>query len=506
MRMIAKGFAALAALGMAASAPAQDGAGTAAEYRAAHEADILRDFIDLLSIPNHAFDADNIRRNAEHIGALYEARGFDIELLTSGDSPPLVYGRRDTPGAERTIAIYVHYDGQPVVAEQWAHPPFEPVLLDGPPETGSPLPADALDGAIDPDWRIQARSAGDDKAPVIALATALDALDQAGIGLTSNIILVFDGEEEVGSLHLEDLLTENAALFEDVDLWLFCDGPVHSSGRPQLVFGVRGFTSMEITVLGARGDLHSGHYGNWAPVPTTMLANLLASMKAMDGSILVEGWTDTARTVTDAERAAIAAIPNDEEALRTRFGLASTESDNAPQAERALFSSLTVRGLEAGGVGREVRNAIPATATANIEVRLAAGDQPEAMLDLLERHIAAQGFHIVREEPDDDVRLAHDRIVIVRRAPGYPGVRSAMDSAAAADLVEALSSVREDLVLLPSYGGTLPLYLFEEAAEAPIVILPIANQDNNQHAANENLRIGNLWYGIEAMAAVLTMD
>ena len=479
----------------------------AREWRAAHGPEILRGFAELLSIPNDANDALNIRRNADYISALFAERGFAMELLESEEAPPLIYGLRETPGATRTIAIYVHYDGQPVEPADWTHPPFEPKLYTRAITDGGEaisLPADGTE--IDDEWRLYARSAGDDKAPIPALLAAIDALDEAGIGFSSNIKLIFDGEEEAGSDHLDDYLAAHADKFSDVDLWLFCDGPTHQSRRPQLVFGVRGVTGMEVTVYGPNRGLHSGHYGNWAPGPGWRLAQLLASMKDKKGRVLIKDFYKSSAPVSKAERAAIAAAPPVDDALRETFGLAETEMDNAPLGERLLLPALNLKGLKSAEVGALSRNVIPPTATASIGLRLVKGNDPEAMLDLVEAHIERQGYVIVREEPDAATRMAHPLITKVTRSSGYPAVRSRMDDTRVAPLIAALETATDgELILTPSLGGSLPLYMFEQASDAPIVILPIANYDNNQHSADENIRIGNLFYGVDAYAAVLTM-
>ncbi|MFC2951086.1 M20/M25/M40 family metallo-hydrolase [Marinicaulis aureus] len=479
----------------------------ARDWRTAHGADILSGFVDLLSLPNDANDAENIRRNADYISGLFKERGFQMELLESDEAPPLIYGLRETPGAERTIAIYVHYDGQPTEPAEWTHPPFQPrlysrAMTEGGEEISFPLAGEA----VDEDWRLYARSASDDKAPIPALLAAIDALDETGIGFTSNIKLIFDGEEEAGSDYLDDYLAAYADKFADVDLWLFCDGPTHQSGSPQLVFGVRGVTDMEVTVYGPNRGLHSGHYGNWAPGPGWRLAQLLASMKDEKGRVLIKDFYKSTAPISKAERAAIAAMPDIDDELRETFGLAETEMDNAPIAERLLLPALNLKGLKSAEVGALSRNVIPPSATASIGVRLVKGNDPEEMLNILEGHIKKMGYFITREDPDADTRARHPLIAKVTRSSGYPAMRSRMDDPRVSPLVGALRTVAGDeLILNPSLGGSLPLYMFEVASTAPIVILPIANYDNNQHAADENIRIGNLFYGVDAYAAVLTM-
>lgn len=465
-----------------------------------HGPRILRDFAALLEIPNHASDREDIARNVSAIRERLEARRFTVTPWHHDDAPPLIFATRARAENTRTVAIYIHYDGQPVVAERWRQDPFRPTLY----AEGRPRPFPTDGQAIDPEWRLHARSAGDDKGPIIALVHALDALDAARIPLTWNLMLLLDGEEEVGSPHLAAYLDAHREALSGVDLWLFCDGPTHQSGRPQLSFGVRGVTGMEVTVFGAARELHSGHYGNWAPVPGNDLAHLLASMKARDGQVRVRGFYDTHAPITKADRAALATAPPVDAALRAELGLAHTEADDAPLGERLLLPSLTIRGLASGQVGAEARNAIPDRAVATLGVRLAQGDDPEHMLDRIETHIREQGFHIVRDEPDLALRRAHRRLAMVKRKGGYRAVRTGTHHPIVKRLVEGLRSVAPELVLNPTMGGSLPLYLFEDRSKAPIVILPIANYDNHQHAPNENLRLGNLWYGMEAYAVLLS--
>ena len=175
-------------------------------WRLTNERPIIDQFVQLLSIPNVARNLDDMRRNAEAIRKLMEARRIRTELIQMDGAPPLVFGEIATAGATQTIIFYAHYDGQPVDPAQWTgSKPFEPVLRDGPLESGGkviPLPADQFQ----PEWRLYARSTGDDKAPIIALLAALDGMRAANVPARSNIKFVFDGEEEAGSPHLATLI------------------------------------------------------------------------------------------------------------------------------------------------------------------------------------------------------------------------------------------------------------------------------------------------------------
>jgi acetylornithine deacetylase/succinyl-diaminopimelate desuccinylase-like protein len=293
-----------------------------------HEIGLLREFTALLSLPNLASDGPGIRRNADHVAHLLEARGVATRLIDGEGGPPVVYGELSV-GAPKTVAIYAHYDGQPVEPERWASPPWTPVLRDGPLRPGArTIDLASLSSPLDPEWRIFARSASDDKAPILALAAALDALTALGLRPSVNLKLFFEGEEEAGSPHLAQVLARNRELLR-ADAWLLCDGPVHQSRRQQVVFGVRGVTDVELTVYGPAHAIHSGHYGNWVPNPAVTLAHLVASLRDPDGRITIAGFYDDVRPVTPAERTALAAVPDVDAALRDELALASTEADGS---------------------------------------------------------------------------------------------------------------------------------------------------------------------------------
>jgi acetylornithine deacetylase/succinyl-diaminopimelate desuccinylase-like protein len=534
MRVISTAAVAVAAV-LAVSAvgqPAQSAPDAAARYRDANAPRILREFAELLSMPNLARDAAGIERNATYIRAQMQAAGVTTELLRVEGAPPIVFGALTVPGATRTLGIYAHYDGQPVDPKAWRHPPFEPTLYTAAVEAGGKSRALPKDGeTVDPEWRLYARSAGDDKAPIAAILNVLKAFRDGGVRPTSNLIFLFDGEEEAGSPHLGEYLTRYRERMSPIDIWLFFDGPVHQSGRPQLTFGVRGSMGLEVTVYGATRELHSGHYGNWAPDTPMVLARLLASMKDENGKVLVDGWYDSADPIGAEERAALAAMPDYDADLKRELGLAWTEGQPSSLPERLLLPALTVRGISGGNTGVLAANVIPSTATAALGIRLVKGNDPAKMRDLIVRHIERQGFHIVTADPDMPTRLKYPRIAKVTGGEdASPAARTSMANPFARQVVAAASraadrlawvggasgprggaggpggTTKESLLIAPGMGGTLPLFLFTDVAGKPAVIAPIANHDNNQHGANENLRVANLWYAIDLVAALLSIE
>jgi acetylornithine deacetylase/succinyl-diaminopimelate desuccinylase-like protein len=470
---------------------------------------ILNEYNTLLSIPNHASDLNNMKRNAELLVEMFDHRGFKMRLLEIEGAPPIVYGEHKTKSAARTLCFYVHYDGQPVDPEQWANDPFKPVLYDAVIEKGGKsIEMPAAGGVIDEEWRIYARSASDDKAPIIALTAAIDALKASNLGYTSNIKLFFDGEEESSSPHVEEYLSIYHDLLDDITVWLFCDGAVYPTGEPSFKFGSRGVTGMQLTVYGATRSLHSGHYGNWAPVPGQMLARLLTSMKAEDGTVLIDGFYDTVEPVSEFERQQIAQAPNLDAQIKEELGLAFTEGNGELLEERILLPSLTIRGLSSGSVGDKTRNVIPSHAIAELGLRLVKGNDPEEMLNLVEAHIRKEGWHIVYEDPDQETRLTHPKIVkVVRDKEGFPAAKTSMVQPEILNIVKGLKSFTKDQgVFLPGSGASNRIkgVIFNEL-EKPGIGVTMVNPDNNQHAANENVRIGNIWFGVELMSVFLTL-
>ena len=482
----------------------------ARNWREAHERAIVQEFIELLSIPNLASDTSNIERNAAAISGLLEKRGVKTRLLRSGGVPPAVYGEIETPGATRTLVFYAHYDGQPLDPKEWKTPPWQPVLRDKPLDRdGKVIPLPEAGAHFDPESRIYARSASDDKAPIIAILAALDALRASNMPLGSNIKLFFEGEEEAGSLHLDRILTANKDLLRS-DVWLICDGPVDQSRRQQIVFGARGVETVDITLYGPRRELHSGHYGNWAPNPAMMLARLLASMKDDDGRVLVDHFYDGIQPLSETEKRAVAEAPDNGGNLKRELWLGRTDGAGKTLVELLNAPSLNVRGMASSRIGSQTSNVIPATATACIDMRLVKGIDHDQAAARLTDHIRKQGYFIVDHDPDPDTLLSHPKVAkVVKRDGGYNAERTSMDLPISQLVIRTAESVRgpgvNGVVKLPTMGGSAPLHMMSDILHVPTITVPIANHDNSQHSFNENIRIQNLWDGIELMAAMLAM-
>lgn len=492
-------IAALALL--AASAAAQDRA-SVERWINTHQRAVMAEFTDLLAIPDVGTDRPNIRRNAGFLLAMLQKHGLEAELLETAGNP-LIYAERNVPGATRTILFYIHYDGQPVDPAKWKQDsPFHPLMRDGRMEEGAKtIPNFSVLEKFPDDWRIYARSASDDKAPIVALCAALDAL---GGKTRSNLHIVLDGEEEMGS----PSLTAAIARYRDklrASLLLILDGPVHASGRPTLAFGARGNLTVDLTVYGPKMALHSGHYGNWIPNPGMRLAQLLSTMKDDQGRTTIPGFYDSVPPLTAQQRQVLKSVPDDEPALLKLFGVAKPDAVGESLQEAIQYPSLNIRGMRSGYVD-EPRTIIPPDATAAIDIRLVKETPAARMLQLLRAHIEKQGYHIVEQDPDDATRMQYPKLLRLKTSEGMEAYRTEPESPEGMQVTKALTQMwGAEPVRIRTMGGTVPIAPFIHELALPAVGVPIVNFDNNQHGDNENLRLGNLWTGIVTLAAMLEM-
>ncbi|HEV7383506.1 MAG TPA: M20/M25/M40 family metallo-hydrolase [Phenylobacterium sp.] len=471
-------------------------------WRQAHEKEIVSDFSALLSMPNVATTLPDVERNAAYISGLLEKRGFRTQLLTAEPgTPPSVYAELKTPGAKRTVVFYAHYDGQPIGQKGWISTPFEPSMRTALPEA---KPVDWKGAAaLDPDWRLFARSAGDDKGTIQAFISAFDALRAAGIKPSVNIKLLYEGEEEQGSPHFAALVAKNLELVRG-DLLIMGDGPMHQSGKQEVNFGNRGIVGFKATVYGPLKPLHDGHYGSWAPSPTVMIAGLVMSLRDDEGRILIPGFYDDVTPVSAADKAALAALPDVETDLKKALGLG--RNIGPPRlADGYMAPTLNVRAIHAGDEGPNAANAIATQGDASLDFRLVPGETPGRVREMTEAYLTRQGWFIVRDTPDLATRLAHPKVVRIDWDAGSSiATESPMDSPGAKAVVASISRTAGYPALrLPFAGGSSGMAEIVNQMRAPMVGVSIANYDDNQHAQNENLRLGALWDGIEVYAGLI---
>jgi len=474
-------------------------------YRAQHEKDIIEQYSTFLSLPNVATDYEAIHRNALYIQKELAARGFKTQLLAAAPKTPEdVFGERLVPGATHTIVFYAHYDGQPVAQPDWRSDPFKPVVREAGQASAKARDVDWRNASqIDSQWRIYARSASDDKAHVQAMLSALDVLSGVGAQPKVNIKVFYEGEEEQGSPHLGAILKKYGHLLKG-DFLLLCDGPRHQTDHPLLLFGARGIAQVDITVYGPLRPLHDGSYGNWAPNPAAMLVHLLASLRDDNSHILIPGFYDDVGPLNKDEREAYAALPDVDAGLKKELALGRTEaSEKLPVA--ITQPALNIRGIRVGDVGDKAANIISTEARASLDFRLAPGQKPERVRELTEDFVRAQGWFIIHGEPDAATRAAHSKVIRLDWALDYAGYRADLGMPVAKTLAGTIeATIGGPVIKMPMVGGSLPMSIFADALQKPIIVLSTVNYDNNQHAANENLRLKELWESIDIYVGLLT--
>ena len=467
------------------------------------------EFLQLLSIPNVADNAADIQNNAAFIENALQKRGFKTQLLQNPANRPLVFAQLDAPDAgRRTVLFYIHFDAQPVISERWSQAsPFMPVVKQRDAMGAwAEVPASRLQALpFDPELRVFARSASDDKAPIMMLLTAIDLLKAEGAAPQLNIKLILDSEEEIGSPSLAGVVASNRPLFA-ADALVILDGPAHASGRPTLVFGNRGIVQATLVVYGPKVALHSGHYANYVPNPATRLSRLLASMKDDDGRVLVAGYYDGI-DLTASDRALLAASGDDELALRKRLGIAKAESVGDTYQTAMQYPSLNVRGLASAAVGGKAANIVPSEATAELDLRTTPEADGRTLFALLKRHIERQGYFLTDGPPSDQARAVHDKLASITMGAVEKSVRMPVDAPVgqwAYRAVQAAATGGDTPVRIRMVGGTVPTATLVDALDLPFVIVSTVNADNNQHTHDENLRMGHFISGTRTIRSLLT--
>jgi acetylornithine deacetylase/succinyl-diaminopimelate desuccinylase-like protein len=486
----------------AADAPTSAQAATAAKAT-------FKEWAEVLAIPNDSVVAADIQRNTAWFEQAFQRRGFRTQQLANDGRPMLFAELPGNKAGKPTVLFYAHLDGQAVTPSEWQQEsPWKPTLKQrNAAGQWEALPIDQLYTANpNPEWRLFGRASADDKAPIMMMLAAFDALKTNGAAPAVNVKIILDSEEEKGSPSLGKVISEHQALLKS-DLLVVLDGPMHASNLPTLVFGNRGVAQATLKVFGPRQDSHSGHYGNYAANPAQTMARLLASMKDDDGRVTVAGYYDAVK-LDDESRRIMRAVPDDEAALRKRLGIAQAEKVGQNYQEAMQYPTLNVRGMQSADVGAKARTIVPGVAIAELDLRTVPETDPQVLLGLLKSHIEKQGFHLVKGEPTDDDRARYAKLASL----DYAQV-SASSMAVRTDLASPIGkwlrssfnkTYGKDPVQIRMMGGTVPTGAMVGALKIPFVIVPLVNADNNQHSANENMRLGNYIDGVRTLTGILT--
>lgn len=465
----------------------------------------LLQFYDYLSIPNNGKVTSDIQLNLEWTKLALEKRGFVTQLLTSNGVPHLFAQGKIDP-LKKTILVYMQVDGQPVDSSAWnQESPYIPELKEKINGKWEPVNWNFIDGKIDPEWRIFARSASDSKGPTMTFLSALDILQKKGIDPSVNLKFILDFQEELSSPELAKVVAENKTLFES-DGILIMDGTRHFSNLPNLAFGARGIATITLKIFGAADDLHSGQYGNFAPNPVFAASKLLAAIKDETGKVLIPNFYDGV-VFTESDLRSMAAVPESKTELEAELGIAEAEKVGNSYQEAMQFPSLNVRGMRAAWVGKEVRTIIPAEVIIEIDMRTVKETPVERQVELVRKFIKDQGFHFVTDEPSPEERNNYSKLISFDYRIGSEPFRAEMESDFGHWLARGMSVVfGENYIKTRLTGGSQPMAPFINILGIPAVSVRIPNPDNSIHAPNENIRVGNYLEGIQTCLGILSQS
>ncbi|MFG6566081.1 M20/M25/M40 family metallo-hydrolase [Sulfitobacter sp. 1A13421] len=427
----------------------------------------LTRMMDYVSHPSISAQNVGIREVANLLVAQLSELGMQAELVET-DGHPFVLGRRDVDPAKPTVLLYGHYDVQPPEPlEEWLSPPFEPTIRDG---------------------KVFARGVGDNKGQHFAQLLAIESHLAVTGTLPCNVIFLLEGEEEIGSPQIASFVEKHADRL-NADLVVTSDGPLHESGTPVIVCGVRGMASFELRSKTAKRDTHSGNFGGVMPNAIWKLVNLLSTMKDPDGQITIEGLNEPVIPPSNLERAATERLPLDVDAIKAELGLAELDAPKGRAYwDRLMFHpTLTINGFHGGYEGEGSKTVLPCEAFVKCDIRLVEPLTPEYVFDRIRAHV---------EKHAPDVEFVPLNGMLPSKTP--------MDSPYMVPLRDAIFDARgvEPLVY-PTVGGSLPDYVFTKVLGKPAFVIPYANADEANHAPNENLEIVRFIDGIRTGAALL---
>ena len=466
-------------------------------------ADAISELREFIAIPNDALDPDDIDRNIMWLKRKFGERGFNTaELDTEG--LPLFFAALPVSDGKPTVLIYMHFDGQSVDPSKWDQPNPYQVVLKAPDGDGfKTIPFDELDEDINYEWRLFGRSTSDDKSPIVMLLNAIDLLKNEGKDIPFNVKVILDSEEEKSSKPLPKAVKQYRELLE-ADFLMIVDGPVHTSGDPTVVYGCRGITTLSLTTYGPIKPQHSGHYGNYAPNPGFQLAQLLATMKDTDGKVTIPGYYDGI-SIDEATEQILKSVPDSDAEIAERLQFKTPEKVGSFYQAALQYPSLNIRGLGSGWIGDKARTIVPESATAELDLRLVVESDGNRLKKLVKDHIAKQGFQVLDHEPSKEERMQFEKIITVKEGSVTDAFRTDLDNPYGQFLTNTLGNLFDkEVIQIRTMGGTVPIAPFVNELKIPAFIVPVVNPDNNQHSPNENVKIGQLAYGIKAFYGILS--
>jgi acetylornithine deacetylase/succinyl-diaminopimelate desuccinylase-like protein len=419
------------------------------------------------ALPEHTQD---VRRAAEWTAEALRSAGVESARLVETPGNPVVYGEWMQAPGRPTILFYGHYDVQPVdPVDLWTTPPFDATVRDG---------------------ELYARGAADDKGQVFMHIKAVEAFVRKAGGLPVNMKFFIEGEEEVGSVHLDDFVRSHKEQLA-ADVVVISDSPMFDRGVPSICYGLRGLVYFQIDVRGTKSDLHSGSFGGAVANPAFVLAQLLAQMKDKSNRVKIPGFYDDVRPLSDAEREEWRKLPFNETRYRKELQAPRLSGEKGYSTLERVWARPTfeVNGLLSGFTGEGAKTVIPATAMAKVSMRLVPDQNPD--------RIAQQFEDYVRKLSPASVDVA------VKRMHGGKPWMADFDNKYVRAAGRAIERGFGRAPVFNREGGSIPVVsTFQETLGIPSVLFGVGLPDENAHAPDEKLDLGNFHSGIIASACL----
>ncbi|GAB2534024.1 dipeptidase [Gracilibacillus alcaliphilus] len=429
--------------------------------------DELKQFLHIPSISTDSSYKESTKEAASFVADYLTEAGFDQVTLQETEGHPLVYAEWLNAGEDvSTVLIYGHYDVQPPdPLEHWKSDPFSPEVRDG---------------------RLYARGASDDKGQVFMHLAVLKAFLKVTGKLPLNVKICIEGEEEIGSAHLYDILQQQREKFQ-ADFVMISDSGMVAKDQPTILYGLKGFTGLEFTLKGPDSDLHSGLYGGAVRNPAMAMAHLLASMKNEQEVVTINGFYHGVEPLDDEERQLIQQAPGEDFQATTGVETTISELGYTPKEHTMARPTLEINGLYSGYQGEGTKTIIPAEATAKITCRLVPGQDPDTIQDLLVQHL--------EEHVPTGVSLSIKREPLSAKAykvdPDHPLITHA---------AESLEETFEKKAVFVRMGGSIPVVeWFEALYHLPIVLLGFGTPDDRLHSPNESFPIAHFYKGMRTL-------
>lgn len=441
------------------------------EYINSNRQRYIDELVDIVKIPSISCSSEHkqdVERCAEYLKHKMLAAGLTRAEVMPTPGHPAVYGEwLEAPG-KPTVLVYGHYDVQPVEPlEEWISPPFEPEIREG---------------------ELYGRGTTDDKGQVYAHLKAVEAWMINEGRLPVNIKFIVEGEEEIGSEHLEQFLAEHKDLLQ-ADVAVISDTPMLDRGVPSICYGLRGLTYMEIEVQGPSVDLHSGSFGGIVANPANVLCEIIARLKDETGRVTIPGFYDKVAPVSDDERRNLASLPFDEAAYLKLTGSPAPCGETGYTTLERMWArpTLDVNGLVSGYIGEGAKTIIPAKALAKVSMRLVPHQDPDEIAELFIKYVQEIAPKTVR--------------VDVRKLSAGVGFLAPYDHPAFQAAIRALEKGFDKRAVFIREGGSIPFVgTIHDTLGVPCILLGLGLPDENSHAPNEKLYLVNYHQGIVSCA------